>query len=155
MAKEKRKEKRITLSVEQVLSLYQNQRTLMDSILQQEQLLQNALQETLGAQAALKEISAADKNIKALVSIGSGVFVEAELTGKKVKSEIGGGVVQAIPVKKALERLEEGRKNILSNLSKLRKRKEENAKGLARLETIMQELQKAVREKQKTTPGVS
>lgn len=155
MAKGRMSEKKVTLSPQQLLALYQNQRALMDSLVQQEQLLQDALQEVIGAETALKEIDALDKSIKSLVSLGSGVFVEAEITSKKVKSEIGGGVVQSLPIKKALKQLEEKRKKAVLSLSKLQKRKRETASGLARLEVIMQQLQKALQEKQKTPQSVS
>ena len=55
MAEEKQG-REIRISPEQLISLYQNQRAAMDSLLQQEGMMQASLREIVGAEEALKEI---------------------------------------------------------------------------------------------------
>ena len=153
MAEEKPKEMKI--SPEQLITLYQNQRASMDGLLQQEQMMQAAFQEIIGAEEALKEIEASEKSTNVLFLLGSGVFVEAELKEKKVKSEIGGGVVQKVSIKKALEHLAKKKENIASNLEKLGKRKQETAVGLARMENLLGEFRKAMDGKKHGAQSVS
>jgi len=153
MAKEKPREAKI--SPEQLITIYQNQRASMDGLLQQEGMLQSAFQEIVGAEEALKEIDAGEKNTSVLFLLGSGVFVEAELKDKKVKSEIGGGVVQKTSIKKALEQLAKKKESIASNLEKLQKRKQETAAGLARMEQLLNEFRMAVDGKKHGAQSVS
>jgi|GEM_PF-2344950 len=153
MVKEKGREVRI--SPEQLISLYQNQRASMDALVQQEQALLAGEREVIGAEEALKEISSSAKPLRSLFLLGAGVFVEGELRGQKVKSDIGANVLQEVSIKKALEQLAEKKKNISSSLLKLRKRKKELALGLARMEAMLVHYQKVMGEKQSVSPGVS
>ncbi|MCX6802416.1 MAG: prefoldin subunit alpha [Candidatus Diapherotrites archaeon] len=155
MAKEKTQNKEVRLSPQQLVSLYQNQRALMDNLLQQEAMMQEAAREIIGAEDALKEIDKAEEDANVLVLLGAGVFVEAKVKGKQVKSDIGSGVVENATVKKALEHLEIKKKNISANIAKLQKKKQETAAGLARLEGILQQVQKALAKKDTSPSSVS
>ncbi len=153
MAKNKGRE--IKISPEQLLSLYQNQRASMDALVQQEQALLAAEREVVGAEEALKELSNASQPARSLFLLGAGVFAEGELKGEKVKSDIGGNVLQEVSIKKALEQLAERKKNISSSLLNIRKRKQEVAVGLARMEVMLEHYKNVMSQKQHTTQRVS
>ena len=154
MAEEKQG-REIQISPEQLISLYQNQRAAMDSLLQQEGMMQASLREIVGAEEALKEIKAAGKDVKVLFLLGAGVFVEGEVRSEKVKSEVGGGVVQSVTVKKALEQLEEKRKKVISAIEGLGRKKRETGEGLARMDVMLNQFRNALKERQKTPNSVS
>lgn len=155
MAKKRKKPREVAISPQQLLALYQNQRAAMDTVLQQEQMLLETLQIIKNAKTALREIKNADKSVHCMFSLGTGVFIEANVTSNDIKSDIGGGVVESVSIKKALEQIKEREENTSSNLSTLRKRKKEIASGLARIESLLNQLQQAKREKQHSPQSVS
>jgi prefoldin alpha subunit len=155
MAKEKTGEKEIKLSPQQLVSLYQNQRAMMDNLLQQEAMMQSALQEIAAAEDALKEIDKAEAGANILALLGAGVFVEAQVKGKQVKSDIGTGIIETTTVKDALAHLEIKKKNVSSNMAGLQKKKQETAVGLARLEQILKQVQGAMAKKNTSPSSVS
>ena len=145
--------KSVTLSPQQLVSLYQNQRALVDSLFQQDEFMKNALVEVIGSEEALKEIDSVEKDVRVLFLLGSGVFLEAEVKDKRVRSEIGGGVVQKVTIKKALKNLGEKIKNIESNREKLRKKIQEGLIGLSKLEQTVAKLEQAMAAAKKTSPN--
>jgi len=155
MAKEEPAEKKITINSQQLVSLYKNQQGLMESLLKQGAMTKNVLEETVGAEEALKEIDAMDKKANILCLLGAGISINAEVKTKIVKAEVGGGVVQDFPIKKALKQLANRRKKVIENLNKLEKKKREARTGLARLEQMMQAMQKAMADKKANSMSVS
>ena len=155
MAKEKTDKREVRLSPQQLISLYQNQRTLMDNLLQQESMMQSALQEVAGAEDALKEIDKAGAGANILALLGAGVFVEAQVKGSQVKSDIGTGIIETTTVKNALAHLELKKKNVSTNIAGLQKKKQETAVGLANLENILKQMQTVMAKKDTSPSSVS
>jgi len=155
MAKEEPAGKKVTINPQQLMSLYQNQKGLMESVLKQEAMVKRGFEETVGAEQALKEIDSMDKKTSILCLLGAGVSIEAEVKAKTVKAEVGGGVVQDFPIKKVIKQLSNRKKKILENLTVLEKKKKEARIGLARLEEMMQAMQKAMADKKSKSMSVS
>ena len=155
MAKEEPAGKKITINPQQLISLYKNQQGLTESLLKQEAMTKRVFEETLGAEQALKEIDAMDKKANILCLLGAGISIEAEVKTKTVKAEVGGGIVQDFPVKKALKQLADRKKKIIENLNNLEKKKREARIGLARLEQMMRAMQKAMADKKSNSMSVS
>ena len=51
-------------------------------------------------------------SVGTLFLLGAGVFVEATVSGKNVRNEVGGGVVRDVSIKTALEQLSRRKKNL-------------------------------------------
>lgn len=155
-------EKEVKLSIEQLLSLHQNQRNQYENLLQQINSMNSLIVETNLAQAALKELNEPGKD-EVMFSLGAGVYIDAAVADlKKVKANIGGNIVEEITVKKALEKLDERKQDIQKNIKKLREQEAAMRKNLGELEralaTIEQHRRKAMQQKRKeeeTTPDVS
>ncbi len=154
MAKGKNKGE-IRISPDQLLSLYQNQRSAMDSILQRERAMRATIEEITGAEEALKEIRDMGKGVNSLFLLGSGVFIEARLDKSKVKSEVGGGIVKEVSIKEALAQLSKKKKNAEKSLSMLLSKKRELAMGLSRMEAMLKQVQQALEQKRHSTKSVS
>ncbi len=72
--------------------------------------------------------------------LGAGVFVEAEVQNRQVKSDIGTGIIETAAIAKAFEHLENKKKNISANITRLQKKKQEIATGLAGLEEALKQM---------------
>ncbi|MEM0360396.1 MAG: hypothetical protein QXK06_03640 [Candidatus Diapherotrites archaeon] len=155
MAKEKAREREIVLSPQELISLYENQRNILETIVQQESAMLNALSEIAGAEEALKEIEKAGSSPKILVLLGAGVFAEAQVSNKQVKSDIGTGILETTEIAKALNHLENKKKNVSANLSALQKKKQEVVAGLTGLEDAMRQMQAALAKKSTSPSSVS
>ncbi len=149
--------KKLEVSPEQMLSLYQNQRALLDSIEQQIQTAQAFLRETTMAEDALKEISESAKDKRVLFSVGAGVFIDTRLLdSKNVKAEIGGGAFKEMTIKKAMNRLDDRKEDIRKGLKKLAEREEKALASLKQMESAMAKFQQQLQQREKQVPsGVS
>jgi len=143
----KPEKKEVTFSLNQLLSMYQQQQYLLESLTSQEKFINNLLQEVQAAQDALDEIKNSDKGTAMLVPLGSGVFTYATLSDKSaVRMDIGNNIFERMPISKAIERLEDKKANLRKNLKDLLVRKQKTMVSVAQLEKIIADAQKKMSE---------
>lgn len=146
--------KEIRVSFEQLLAMYQQNQYLLDSLNSQEKLLNNMIMETQASQDAMREIKASEKETNMLVPLGAGVFAYAKINDNSaVKIEIGNNVFERMPIAKAIEKLEERKAQLESNLKALVQRKQQVIASLAQIERIIAEAQRKMQTEK--TPGVA
>jgi|GEM_PF-2701057 len=146
--------KQITVSFEQLLAMYQQNQYVLESLLSQEKLLNSMIAETQASQDAMREIKASENQTNILVPLGAGVFTYAKINDNSaVKMEIGNNVFERMPITKAIEKLEERKAQLESNLKALLQRKQQILASLAQIEQILAEAQKKMHAEK--TPGVA
>lgn len=156
----------VKISMEQLLSLYENQRSQLEALNQQINSLGNLLMENNMAHEALTALSEPGAD-DILFSLGAGIFVDAKVADlKKVKGNIGGNVVEEMTIKDALEKLDDRQKKIQVNIEKLRAQETQMINNLTEIERALHQVEQfkkqaiakqAVKEKKEepTTSDVS
>lgn len=152
---EKNNPKEAMISPQQLVALYQNQRSILDKLNQQEQALVEAISRIKNAKTVLKEIKSSKKGVNSMFSLGAGVFIGSKVTSEDIKSDIGGGIVESVSIKKAIEQVNERKENTESSLSKVRDRKKEAISALKRTENMLSQIQQAMKEKQRSPQSIS
>ncbi|RLG70247.1 MAG: prefoldin subunit alpha [Candidatus Iainarchaeum archaeon] len=146
MAKEK-KPKELKLTFEQLIAMHQQQRALIESLANQENLVRNLIRETQATQDALNEIKKTKKLTNILVPLGSGIFAYAKLADtSEVKMEIGGNVFESMPISKAINKLEDRKAGFERNLKQIIERKRKAIALITQLEQLIAEAQRKARE---------
>lgn len=139
----KKEPKELKVTFEQLIAMHRQQRALIESLANQENLVRNLIRETQATQDALNEIKKTKKLTNILVPLGSGIFAHAKLTDSSiVKMEIGGNVFESMPISKAINRLEDRKAGFEKNLKQIVERKQKAIAFIAQLERLIAEAQR-------------
>lgn len=157
--------KEIRITFNQLLALYQNQSIQLENLRQNISSLSSLLLETDMASEALKALNKPGKD-EILFSLGAGIFIDATVGDlKKIKTNIGGNIIEEMTVSRALERLEKRKKSILNNIAKMREQEKQMVANLIEMEKVIQQIEQqrqsakppkaeTVEKSEETTPSV-
>lgn len=140
--------KEVSLSGEQVMHFYNNEREKLKIIQNRQGSLQNLMNETLLTIEALNELKKAQKNEKILVPLGAGVFADATLNEtQKVKISLGGNVILDAGIERALGDLDKRKNELEKDLQMTMKEESQTINQINALGNVISQARNAVREK--------
>ena len=112
-----RQQKQITLTGEQILALFQEEKAKLEAITRQLNSVQAVLTEVLLAEESVKELVKENFGGSILVNLGSGIFVEANIAdAKKLKKSLAGSVALEAQPEEVLEELKKRKENAQKTL---------------------------------------
>ncbi len=146
-------EKKIELTSQQLEALYSQERSRLETINRQKNYLINILNEHDATINALNEINKT-KEKEILVPLGGGVFVDATLGSKKVKTSLTNNVLMDSTIEETVKELEKKKSEIKEGLEKLEKDQNNiitNINNLGRIINIGRQQSQKFREEQLKT----
>jgi len=145
MAEEKQ-EKQIKLTGDQIVALFQEEKTKLDSIVMQANSVQAALTEVLFAEESVKELKKEDFDGSILINLGSGIFVEGNIAdAKKLKKNLPGNLVLDVSPEDIADELKKRKENAQKTLELLLKEQERIYSNLNNLSRIINAVQAQAR----------
>ena len=144
---------KITLTSNQVLAKYQNEKGKFDAVTSRINVTGAAVDETIVALQAVRSIKNIGKNNKIMVSLGGGVFTDATLLDtNKLKLTIPGNVVTPATTEKTIKELEKRLDDLKKNLAALIDEQKRAANNLRSLEGIINQMGRPAQQ-QKEAPA--
>ncbi|MDO8538579.1 MAG: prefoldin subunit alpha [archaeon] len=141
-----RKNNEVSMSGEQVMNFYKNEREKLKIIQNRNMSLNNLLNETLLTMDSLNEIKKTQKNEKILVPLGAGVFADATLIeNEKVKISLGGNVMIDAQIEKALDDLGKRKEELEKDIEMTVKEENQTINQINSLGNIIQQARGAIK----------
>lgn len=138
--------KDVTVSLDQLAAMYRQHVQQLETIENEKRLLQSVLQDAILAEEALKEIKNSSSNQKILISLGSGLFVSAQISPEKeIKANIGADVIKDVSLERAREIIDERKVELSKKLEFVSKNEARAAQSAANLENILKQAEAQMR----------
>lgn len=132
----------VQVSFQQIVSMLQNERQSLAAIEEQLSELQATLEETLTTKGALSELEKQKKSVNALMHLGTGVYVKADIAEPNaVFLTLGGGIVTGSTIENAKAALDNREKEVRQQLSELFESRQKASSNLNELTRAVKEMQ--------------
>ena len=136
-------EKKVTLSVQELIQIYEQQKSQLNSFELLKRNINSSIIESLTALEALKEIKNSKKDNELLVSIGAGAFLNTKIESiKKIKLLIGTNTVKEFPLTNVKKKIEEKKALLEKELKKLLKEEGKLLQSIQGLEKMLIKIQR-------------
>lgn len=131
--------------LQEKLMVFQLMERQLESLRQQGMMLEQRLIEIETSKAALDEIDKLKQGNEALIPLGSGLFTNATISGKKVMTEIGSGLMEEKSAKDAKAFLESRQKELEKAGMELGGEMQKISNDLQRMGPELQEMASKIR----------